>query len=253
MFLVDTSVRSSDKVKRLPKASAVSPAPKAGSRAPKSPCSAHPAPAGYDPLTDADLLCVRGWLHQADTTGALFTASIQTALKTVLTGFGVTSIAQLSKTEKTVLGPFVENRLRADFKLTKSENKTLDYDIGGVRIDCKFSISALGWMIPTEAHGKPCLVVSCDGNTFSAGLLRAYDDYLGSPNQDGKRSVRSGAGSVVIWLYRNRILPAFSPVTGVAVTPVTGVAVTPVTGTTCPTCAPTTATSIPKPSAQCYS
>src|SRR2546430_14927054 len=64
---------------------------------------------------------------------------------------------QLYKTEKTHCGTLVEINLQREFKF--SDGRTLDYSIGGVDVDCKYSQRIDGWMIPSEARGHICLLV----------------------------------------------------------------------------------------------
>jgi hypothetical protein len=67
---------------------------------------------------------------------------------------------QLHNTERTQGGNLVEINLHREFKFQDGE--TLDYRIGGVEIDCKYSQTLGGWMIPPEAHGHLCLVLWAD-------------------------------------------------------------------------------------------
>ena len=39
------------------------------------------------------------------------------------------------------------------------------------------------------------------------GLIVARDEYLGSPNRDGKRSVKAGAIADILWLVEREPLP----------------------------------------------
>ncbi|MGH9414869.1 MAG: NaeI family type II restriction endonuclease, partial [Terriglobales bacterium] len=80
-------------------------------------------------------------------------------------------IEQLEKTEKTYIGTKVEIVLRAELKLERGEK--LDNLIAGHEVDTKFSIKT-NWMIPREAVGQLCLLVTGSDNTSqcAAGLLR---------------------------------------------------------------------------------
>lgn len=63
---------------------------------------------------------------------------------------------QLHKTEKTHCGTLVEINLHREFGF--EDGATMDYRIGGVDVDCKYSQSIGGWMIPLEAMGHLCLL-----------------------------------------------------------------------------------------------
>jgi len=61
------------------------------------------------------------------------------------------------------LGDFVHTHIgtlsREDIA-TLSDGQTQDYSIGGVDVDCKYSQTIGGWMIPPEARDHVCLLVS---------------------------------------------------------------------------------------------
>jgi hypothetical protein len=65
---------------------------------------------------------------------------------------------QLYKTEKTHCGTLVEINLQREFKFLDGD--VLDYTIANVDVDCKYSQTVGGWMIPPEARDHVCLVVS---------------------------------------------------------------------------------------------
>src|SRR3954470_10508963 len=78
---------------------------------------------------------------------------------------------QLFKTEKTHCGTLVEINLQREFRF--KDGVKLDYSIAGFEVDCKYSQRDGGWMIPNEAHGELCLVVTADDGmgTWSAGVV----------------------------------------------------------------------------------
>lgn len=115
---------------------------------------------------------------------------------------------QLHKTEKTHCGTLVEINLHREFNFQDGED--LDYRVAGVDVDCKYSQRDGGWMIPSEARGKLCLLVTADDrtSTWSSGLLR-MDDYrlnLGH-NRDAKVTVKASERAAIRWLARSRELP----------------------------------------------
>jgi hypothetical protein len=155
--------------------------------------------------------------------------------------------SELSKTERTHMGSLVEINLQREFrfadgrtKIPKSEmaasdasntpgdqtgtisaddESFMDYTIAGVQVDCKFSKTLGGWMIPREAvrggrgKGHLLLVVWADDDLgrWEAGLVRATPTVgdlrlLTSEkgNQDGKRSLTVVGQSRVRYLWDDR-------------------------------------------------
>lgn len=115
---------------------------------------------------------------------------------------------QLHKTEKTHCGTLVEINLHREFRFLDGED--LDYCIAGVDVDCKYSQKDGGWMIPSEARGKLCLLVTADdrASTWSSGLLRMDDHRLNlGRNRDAKVTVKASEKSAIRWLARSRELP----------------------------------------------
>lgn len=115
---------------------------------------------------------------------------------------------QLHKTEKTHCGTLVEINLHREFKF--SDGLDLDYTIAGHDVDCKYSQRDGGWMIPSEAHGELCLVVTADDtkSTWSAGLIRATVARLNlGRNRDAKATITKTARADIHWLTRDGALP----------------------------------------------
>jgi hypothetical protein len=116
-------------------------------------------------------------------------------------------IEQLEKTEKTYIGTKVEIVLRAELDLERGA--TLDNLICGSEVDTKFSLSG-SWMIPREAVGEICLLVTGNDNTgsFSVGLLRATSSVLTTgSNQDGKKTVSALGKEQIVWLLSEAPMP----------------------------------------------
>jgi Restriction endonuclease NaeI len=88
------------------------------------------------------------------------------------------SFDQLYKTEKTHFGTLIEINLQHQFAF--SDGKVLDFEIGGVEVDCKYSKDIGGWMIPEEARGRLCLLVwaSDQEALWSLGIVRAAEEAL---------------------------------------------------------------------------
>ena len=117
------------------------------------------------------------------------------------------SVDQLEKTEKTYIGTKVEIVLR--FMLDMERGNNLDNLVCGHEVDTKFSLTGQ-WMIPREAIGELCLVVSANDalGLFSIGLIRTGIEVLTvGANQDQKRSLSAAGRRQVRWLVREGALP----------------------------------------------
>ncbi|GAA8849385.1 hypothetical protein DUHN55_29670 [Helicobacter pylori] len=115
---------------------------------------------------------------------------------------------QLHKTEKTHCGTLVEINLHREFQFDDGEK--LDYSIGSVDVDCKYSQKLGGWMIPKEAYGKLCLLVTAndEASTWSAGLVRADEALLGpGRNRDAKAALSKEGRDAIRWLHKGAELP----------------------------------------------
>jgi len=135
--------------------------------------------------------------------------AIRTAIDDVIDPVrtGRWSVAQLEKVEKTYIGTRVEITLRSTLNL--EQGARMDCLIASHEVDIKFSIHGK-WMIPMEAVGEMCLLVSADdeASTFSVGLLRARDEYLTvGGNRDRKRTLNAQGNAAIEWLVRDGDLP----------------------------------------------
>ena len=109
---------------------------------------------------------------------------------------------QLHKTEKTHCGTLVEINLHREFEF--ADGITLDYQIAGIEVDCKYSQSIGGWMIPREAMGHLCILVWSDDITskWSIGLVRIKDELLNpGKNLDSKRTLNQAGRARIHWLH----------------------------------------------------
>jgi hypothetical protein len=116
-------------------------------------------------------------------------------------------INQLEKTEKTYIGTKAEIILRAELKLQRG--KRLDNLIAEHEVDTKFSLSG-GWMIPNEALGQLCLLLSGSdaSGRFQFGLLRTTTAVLtAGSNQDGKKTVSSSGKKCIRWVVTDGRIP----------------------------------------------
>jgi hypothetical protein len=160
-------------------------------------------------VTDPALEKVRAFLAAKPNLATIVGDALRQAFDEVIDGArtGRYRIEQLEKTEKTYIGTKVEIILRSELELARGGK--LDNLIRGSEVDTKFSLSG-DWMIPGEAIGEICLLVSGNDNRgqFSIGLLRAIPAVLTSKgNQDRKKSISAAGKTEISWLAHNEPLP----------------------------------------------
>lgn len=121
---------------------------------------------------------------------------------------------QLMKTEKTHYGSMFEIRLRRAFDDViddvPDDDSPLDYRVLGHDIDCKYSQSMNGWMLPPECFGHLLLVATANDQkgVWSLGIVRASDENRREKgNRDKKTQLNPRGTSQVRWLFRNAALP----------------------------------------------
>lgn len=115
---------------------------------------------------------------------------------------------QLFKTEKTHFGTLVEINLQREFEY--GDGVKLDYCIAGYEVDAKYSQASGGWMLPPEAVGELCMVITASDHQsrFSVGVVRASEGLLNpGRNRDAKRTLSSAGRDAIAWLYRDAHLP----------------------------------------------
>ena len=104
---------------------------------------------------------------------------------------------ELQNTEKTYIGTCVEIDLRSE--LGFSRGKVQDLKIGGREVDIKFT-GRKAWMMPPEAVGHICILISANEEraSYSVGLIVARADYLTlGANRDAKKTIsREGRGNI---------------------------------------------------------
>lgn len=108
---------------------------------------------------DAELQAVHADLMGVDPSGERFSAVLRDTIDQLLNGetTGRYAWESLYKTERTHAGTLVEINLQREFKF--ADGDAMDYRIAGIEVDCKYSQSFGGWMIPPEARGHLCLLV----------------------------------------------------------------------------------------------
>lgn len=162
--------------------------------------------------TDTELAAVAADLRQQDPQGLRTARVLRDTFDQLYDGqrTGRYRWDQLYKTEKTHCGTLVEINLQREFKFT--DGLTLDYRIAGVEVDCKYSQAVHGWMIPPEARGHLCVVVSATdvaAPLWNMGLVRAIPAHLNpGVNRDGKASLNAAGKNALVWLFRNSALPS---------------------------------------------
>lgn len=114
-------------------------------------------------------------------------------------------ITDLDQPEKTVIGIRVENVLRMDLELERSD--LLDMKINGVDVDVKFTIHN-NWAIPPEAENHICLVTQFNEqhHSVSAGLIRTTPEVLNiGRNRDRKTSISKTGKNHIRWLVNGAV------------------------------------------------
>lgn len=161
--------------------------------------------------SDPELGLVRAALLELDPVGARMAKVLRRTFDQLYNGqeTGRFRWEQLFKTEKTHFGTIVEINLQREFEFDDGDK--MDYRIVGVEVDCKYSQRVYGWMIPPEAVGHICLVVTANDERgiWSAGLVRASPEHVRTAtNRDGKAYLNERGQEAIIWLTRDADLPA---------------------------------------------
>jgi hypothetical protein len=160
---------------------------------------------GQEPTADRDLDAVASAILRQDPDGARFAGAIRRSIDMLLDGqhTGRYCWEQLYKTEKAHMGTLVEINLQREFGF--GDGREMDYRIAGTDVDCKFSQTPGGWMVPPEARGHLLLVVwaSDADSQWSAGLVRAVPASLNNGgNRDAKTTLNAVGRAAIRWLFR---------------------------------------------------
>lgn len=155
---------------------------------------------------DSELRAVAARLYELDPDGQRFATVLRDTLDQLYDGqrTGRWNYEQLHKTEKTHMGTLVEINLHREFQF--DDGGDTDYRIANIEVDCKFSMSQGGWMLPPESVGHLCLVLWANDevSAWSAGLVRVNEAFLGPPNRDAKRRLTVGGRARVHRLWPDR-------------------------------------------------
>ena len=162
--------------------------------------------------TDLELVTVAAELRGLDPDGSRTARVLRNTFDQLYDGqrTGRYRWDQLYKTEKTHCGTLVEINLQREFNF--SDGQILDYSIGGVDVDCKYSQRIGGWMIPPEARDHLCLLATGEDTptpTWSMGVVRASADHLNlGANRDAKATLNEAGRKAITWIQQNASLPA---------------------------------------------
>lgn len=159
---------------------------------------------------DAELQAVHAELTRMDSSGERFAAVLRNTIDQLLNGevTGRFAWESLYKTERTHAGTLVEINLQREFKF--ADGSAMDYRIADIEVDCKYSQSFGGWMIPPEARGHLCLLVWANDqeSRWSAGLFRVKEEWLNQgSNRDAKITIKAVHRDKIYWLWRDAKLP----------------------------------------------
>ncbi|MFF8865994.1 NaeI family type II restriction endonuclease [Streptomyces sp. NPDC015139] len=159
-----------------------------------------------DEPSDPELEAVAALILGADPDGTRFAGAIRRSIDMLLDGqhTGRFRWDQLYKTEKAHLGTLIEINVQREFGF--ADGASMDYSIAGTDVDCKYSQTLGGWMIPPEALGHLLLVVwaSDEDSRWSVGLVRALPERLNNGgNRDAKKTLNAVGRGAVRWLFRD--------------------------------------------------
>src|SRR5439155_125823 len=102
--------------------------------------------------------------------------------------------SQLYSTERKKGGALFEINLQREFKF--EDGTKLGYNIARTDVDCKYSQTLGGWMIPPEAHGHVCLLLWSDDNAshWSMGIARVTVERLNTGGNRDRKATLNQAG-----------------------------------------------------------
>lgn len=152
------------------------------------------------PIADALLAAAGNLPMLKKCVGQVLRSAIDGVIKTPKTGRRF--YVDLQNSEKTYIGTCVEIDLRAALEIKRGT--LLDLNVGGIDVDVKFSATT-SWMIPPEAIGHPCVLISANDTTarMSFGVIVARQAYLSAPNRDQKCGITAAGRGSVCWLFKD--------------------------------------------------
>jgi hypothetical protein len=158
---------------------------------------------------DPAIADVRAELVTRDPNGSRMAAVFRRTFDQLYDGqhTGRYQLDQLFKTEKTHFGTLIEINLQRELKL--DDGKTLDFNIAGHEVDCKYSHTG-AWMLPIESFDQIVLVTQADDkqSTWSAGLVRVTEqNRRTSENRDRKTSLNPNGRADISWIFKDAQMP----------------------------------------------
>lgn len=160
---------------------------------------------------DAELDTVAEDIRQRDRDGLRTAGVLRATLDQLYDGqrTGRYRWDQLLKTEKTHCGTLVEINLHREFQF--EDGVKLDFRMGGIEVDCKYSQRQGGWMIPPEAQGHLCLLLWAEDSVsarWSMGLVRITTELLNmGENRDHKATLNKMGRESIYWIFKEALLP----------------------------------------------
>jgi hypothetical protein len=158
---------------------------------------------------DPEVARVAAALLAADPQGHRLAAVLRRSIDMLLDGQHTQRYRwdQLHKTEKTHAGTLIEINLQREFGFADGER--MDYRIADVDVDCKFSQTLNGWMVPLEAHDEVLLLVWAvdQESRWCAGLVRGRPNLLNEGrNRDRKATLNAAGRAAIHWLHQDQPL-----------------------------------------------
>lgn len=151
-------------------------------------------------------------LHQEDPDGSRFGRVLRESFDQAYDGVhtGRFRPEELSKTESAHIGSIVEINIRREFDGFITDGISMDFQINGLDVDCKYSKQPFGWMIPNETVGHYALVVHADDRKglWRAGFVRISEEILtAGGNRDQKRTIKATGREAISWAWMDAPLP----------------------------------------------
>ena len=163
------------------------------------------------PPADREIALIEARLRRLDPTGERWAAVVRHTYDMIYNGAetGRYRWDQLMKTEKTHFGTLFEINAQREFQFEGGAD--LDYSIGGIDVDAKWSQDMGRWMMPPEVFDKIALVAtgSDPDSSWSLGLVRVLPEYRSEKtNRDKKSTLNSAGRDAVKWIWRDAPMPS---------------------------------------------
>jgi len=162
------------------------------------------------PADDTEMEAVAAAILKFDSHGRRIAESLRNTLDQLYDGqhTGRYCWSQLYSTERRKGGALFEINLQREFKF--EDGTKLHYKIANAEVDCKYSQTLGGWMVPPEAQGHLCLLVWADDPSakWSMGVVRITPERLNTGgNRDRKATLNQEGRAAINWLFDHAPLP----------------------------------------------